>query len=80
MQQDLPPDVRREELARDNRLRRELDEARPSLGWAAVMIAAILVVVMGVFLLGSPVGDTPSSVASRDLTQTQSPSKSSTDQ
>ena len=69
----------RDELKRDRHLRRELEEASPSVGSAGLMIGAIFLVILGIVFFGQPTGD-HSTVASRDPiaapapgTQTNSP-------
>jgi len=56
---------RRDDLSRDNQLRRQLDEATPSLGFAGLMILAVILVILGVLYLGPPASDT-TSIAMRD--------------
>jgi hypothetical protein len=57
---------RRDDLAHDHQLRRELDEATPSVGWVGLLIAAVILVTLGVVLFGQPAGDNTTSTASRE--------------
>lgn len=63
---------RRADLARENQLRRELDEASPSLGSAGLIIAGIILVILGVVFFGPPVGER-TDVASRAPVETTAP-------
>ena len=56
---------RRDDLSRDNQLRRQLDEATPSIGLAGVMILAVILVILGVVYFSLPASNT-TSVATRD--------------
>ena len=63
---------RRDDLSRDNQLRRQLDEATPSFGFAGVMLLAVILVILGAVYFGPPASD-PTSVAMRDATETPAP-------
>ena len=67
---------RRDDLSRDNQLRRQLDEATPSMGLAGVMMLAILVI-LGAVYLSPPASDT-TSVAMRDANEISAPVPPST--
>jgi hypothetical protein len=56
----------RDELKRDHQLRRELDEATPSVGAAGLMVGAILLVILGIVFFSPPTGNNATSVATRD--------------
>ena len=49
---------RRDELSRDNQLRRELDEATPSIGAASLVVGGLILLILGVVYLGPPASDT----------------------
>lgn len=59
MERDLSSRSPRDDMIRENELRRQLEEATPNLGFVAVMIAAVLVIGIGVFLFGSTDGSAP---------------------
>ena len=61
---------RRDDFARDNQLRRQLDEAQPSLA-GAIVLAVILAILVAVYL-GSPASN-PTSVATWDAIETPVP-------
>jgi hypothetical protein len=63
----------REQVERDNQLRRELDEATPSTGSAGLIIGAVILIILGVVFFGSPGGNNATSVASRDTVQPPAP-------
>jgi hypothetical protein len=72
MARDLPPTAPRDELGRADQVRREFDEAAPSTGFAGVIIAAIIVVILGIVLFGPSAGNN-TSVATRDAAKTPAP-------
>ena len=63
---------RRDDLSRDNQLRRQLDEATPSIGLAGVMILAVILVILGAVYFGLPASNT-NSVATRDAIEIPAP-------
>lgn len=63
---------RRDDLARDLQLRRELDQAAPSVGAAGLIIAAALLLILGIVYFGPPAGER-TQVASGDSVETASP-------
>lgn len=48
---------RRDELARDNQLRRELDQATPSIGSTGLIIGAAILLILGIVFFGPPAGE-----------------------
>jgi hypothetical protein len=66
MEHDLPRRLPRDDLERDNLLRRELDEATPSMGAAGLIMGAVILIIFGAIYFGPPAGDN-TTVASRDL-------------
>ena len=63
---------RRDDLSRDNQLRRQLDEATPSIGLAGVMILAVILAILGAVYFGLPASNT-TSVATRDAIEIPAP-------
>ena len=63
----------RDELKRDSQLRRELDEATPSLGAAGLTIGVIILLILGIVFFGSPTGNDTTNVATRDAIEAPAP-------
>jgi hypothetical protein len=63
---------RRNELSRDHQLRRELDEATPSIGSAGLTIGALILIILGVVYFGPPTSNS-SNVATRDAIEAPAP-------
>jgi hypothetical protein len=70
MDDDLPH--RLDDLSRDNQLRRQLDEATPSIGWAGAMALAVFLGVLGIVYFGAPTSGT-TTVATGDPIETLAP-------
>ncbi len=63
---------RSDDLSRDNQLRRQLDEATPSIGLPGLMILAAVLVILGAVYFGPPASNT-TSVATRDAIEIPAP-------
>ena len=63
---------RSDDLSRDNQLRRQLDEATPSIGLAGFMMLAVILVILGAVYFGPPASNT-TSVATRDVIEIPAP-------
>ena len=63
----------RDELKRDNQLRRELDEATPSVGSAVLFIGAVALLILGVVFFGSPTGNDTTNVATNRAIEAPAP-------
>jgi hypothetical protein len=62
----------RDALHRHGELRRELDEATPSVGWAGLLIGAVILVMLAVVYFGPPQGSN-TDMASRDTVEAPAP-------
>jgi hypothetical protein len=63
---------RSDDLSRDSQLRRQLDEATPSIGLAGFMMLAVILVILGAVYFGPPASNT-TSVATRDVIEIPAP-------
>jgi len=63
---------RRDDLARDLHLRRELDAATPSLGSAGLIVGAIMLVILGIVYFAPPAVER-THVASGDSVEATAP-------
>ena len=63
---------RRDELSRDNQLRRELDEATPSIGAASLMIGALILILLASVYVSPPTNNT-TNIAAGDAMETPAP-------
>jgi len=67
----------RDELARDQQVQRDLDEATPSMGSAGLIIGAVILIILGVVYFGPSAG-TNTNVASGDKTGAAAPTTAPT--
>jgi hypothetical protein len=63
---------RRDDLSRDHQLRRELDDASPTVGSAGLLIGAIILLLLGIVFFGSPAGER-TQMASGDTVEAAAP-------
>lgn len=67
---------RRDDLSRDHQLRRELDDATPSVGAAGLLIGVVILLILGIIFFGPPAGER-TQLASGDPVEATMPTQSS---